>query len=292
MHIDVNGTRLWFDVDGPALEPAGEAMRARPTLVLVHGGPATWDHSYLKPWFGVLTSVAQVVYLDLRNHGRSAREDTAGWTFEACADDIRGFCDALGIEAPVVLGHSLGGMIAGLYGARHPGHAAGLVLLSTMGRFDLDRLTEGFRRVAGDEVAALARRDYSIDDLRPDEGARVFGAFGPHVPSPTERSRTVVNRELGPVGSRLLTSFDASAALRAVASPTLVCVGDLDPVTPVAASEELVELLPSGLGRLEVIAGAGHFPWLDRPAALWPILEAFVGEVGDARRQTAAATPP
>jgi pimeloyl-ACP methyl ester carboxylesterase len=61
--------------------------------------------------------------------------------------DINGdaFCDALGIERPFVLGHSLGGFIAMLYGARHPGHASGLILQSTIARFDLDRLVEAFR---------------------------------------------------------------------------------------------------------------------------------------------------
>ena len=39
MHADVNGTRLWFDVDGPVLAPDGSQMRQRPTVVLVHGGP-------------------------------------------------------------------------------------------------------------------------------------------------------------------------------------------------------------------------------------------------------------
>ena len=46
MHAQVNGTRLWFDVDGPALVPEGVRMRQRPTVVLVHGGPASYDHSY------------------------------------------------------------------------------------------------------------------------------------------------------------------------------------------------------------------------------------------------------
>ena len=73
MRIDVRGAMLWFDVDGPALVPDGTTMRVRPTLLLLHGGPGSYDHSYLKPWFGVLTDVAQVVYLDLRDHGRSAR---------------------------------------------------------------------------------------------------------------------------------------------------------------------------------------------------------------------------
>jgi pimeloyl-ACP methyl ester carboxylesterase len=67
------------------------------------------DHSYFKPYFGHLTDLAQVIYLDLREHGRSARHGPAGWNFEVCADDLRAFCDAVGILRPVVLGHSMGG---------------------------------------------------------------------------------------------------------------------------------------------------------------------------------------
>src|SRR4029077_4293541 len=113
-----------------------------------------------KPWFGRLAGMAQVVYLDLRDHGRSARADPAAWTFEACADDVRAFCDVVGIERPVVLGHSMGGFVAMLYAARHPQHPGGLVLQSTMARFDLGRLVAGFRRVGGDRIGELAGRDY------------------------------------------------------------------------------------------------------------------------------------
>ena len=160
MHIEVNGTRLWFDVEGPALVPDGAAMRHRPTVVLLHGGPGSYDHSYFKPDFVGLAAGAQVVYLDLRGHGRSAWGDPMDWSFEICADDVRAFCDALGIAEPVVYGHSMGGFVAMLYGSRHPGRAKALVLQSTMARFDLARLVEGFRRFGGDEVAELAERDY------------------------------------------------------------------------------------------------------------------------------------
>ena len=47
-------------------------------------------------------------------------------------------------------------------------------------------------------------------------------------------------------------------------------------MTPVAAAEEIVDGLPPGVGRLEVIDKAGHFPWLDRPDHLWPIVTSFV----------------
>jgi len=51
----------------------------------------------------------------------------------------------------------MGGPIVLLYGARHPGHAAGLVVQSGFARFPIPRLVEGFRRVAGDRKRREAR---------------------------------------------------------------------------------------------------------------------------------------
>jgi pimeloyl-ACP methyl ester carboxylesterase len=279
MRIAVNGARLWFDVDGPALVPAGPVMARRPTVVLVHGGPGSYDHSYLKPHFAALTDVAQVVYLDLRDHGRSSRHDPTAWALEVCADDLRAFCDVLDIVRPVVLGHSLGGFIAMAYGARHPGHAGALILASTMARFDLSRLVEGFRRAAGDEVAELARRDYRGDPVTEAEWARVYAAFGPVVPDPEALARRLGNPDVGAVGMELLRGLDLRVGLAAITCPTLVHVGDLDPVTPVEAAREIVAALPPGLGELAILDGAGHFPWLDRPDAYWPSITGFVERV-------------
>lgn len=277
MHVDVNGTRLWFDIEGPSLVPDGPQMRRRPTIILLHGGPGSYDHSYFKPDFGRLAEVAQVVYLDLRDHGRSSRGDPAEWTFEACADDIPAFCDALGIEHPVVLGHSMGGFVAIHYGARHPQHAAGLVLLSTLARFDLELLADGVRAAAGEEVAEIARRSYGgLGEVTAAEWARVFRVFGPAVPGADEQARKVVNQALNPPGMDLLRRLDILHQLPRLESPTLVCVGELDPVTPVAAARQIVDHMPAGLARLEVLPGAGHFPWKDNPDALWPLLSAFI----------------
>ena len=276
MHIGVNGTRLWFDVDGTALVPDGPLLRGRPTVVLVHGGPGGYDHSYFKPHFSQLTGQVQLVYLDLRDHGRSARHDPAEWSFEVCADDLRAFCDAIGIVRPIVLGHSMGGFIAMLYGARHPDHAGALVLQSTMARFDLGRLVDGFRSVAGDEVADLARRDYGGDPMTDAEWVQVFAAFGPKVPSPEELARRVRNPDIGVPGMQLLRRLDVVDQLARITCPTLVCVGRVDPVTPEAASREIVDALPPGVGQLEVIDRAGHFPWLDRPDHYWSVITRFL----------------
>ena len=283
MHVDVNGTRLWFDVEGPSLVPDGPTMRARPTVVLLHGGPGSYDHSYLKPDFGRLADVAQVVYVDLRFHGRSARGNVDEWSFETCADDVRALCAELGIERPVVFGHSMGGFVAILYGARHPGHAAGLVLSSTNARFDLDRLVEGVRRTAGAEAAEIARLDYGGEhEATNEEWARVFLAFGPVALSTDELARRTQNRELGPPGMELLRKLDLLAELPRIDRPTLVVVGELDGVTPVEASAEIAAGLRPELCRVEVIAGGGHFPWKESPEAYWAVVTDFVRSVGDA----------
>ena len=279
MIVEANGTQLWFDVDGAQLRVDGAALREYPTVVLVHGGPGGWDHSYFKPWFTALTDVAQVVYLDLRDHGRSGRSDPDRWSFEQCADDVRAFCDAVGISRPVVLGHSMGGMVAMLYATRHPGHPRGLVLQSTLARFDLGRLVEGFRQVAGDRVADLARRDYAGDPVTDAEWASVFGAFGPHLPDERALARRIRNPAVGEPGMARMRAFDAVADLHRVECPTLVSVGERDPVTPVAAAREIHDALPAHLRRLDVIDGAGHFPWLDTPDRYWAVLRDFVEDV-------------
>jgi pimeloyl-ACP methyl ester carboxylesterase len=54
VQVQVQGTRLWFDVDGPGVVPDGPEMRERPTVVLVDGGPGSYDHFYFKPDFARL----------------------------------------------------------------------------------------------------------------------------------------------------------------------------------------------------------------------------------------------
>ena len=276
MRIDVNGTRLWFDVDGPLFVPDGSEMRQRPTVVLIHGGPGVYDHSYFKPDFGLLTEHAQVVYLDLRGHGRSDWGDADAWSFETCADDVRIFCDTVGIARPIVFGHSMGGPVVLLYGARHPGHAAGLVVQSGFARWDTPRMVEGFRSVAGDEVAEIARRSYAGEDVPDSEWSRVFSAFGPHLPDEERKAHTPQNLELNTRGMELIRRLDIVDQLSRVDSPTLVSVGELDPVTPVAAAVEVVGALPHGIAQLEVIDGAGHFAWMDAPERWWPMIIDFV----------------
>jgi len=279
VHVDVNGTRLWFDVDGAALVPDGDEMRRRPTVVLLHGGPFSYDHSYFKPHLDWLTEEAQVVYLDLRGHGRSAPTEPDEWSLERCADDVAAVCDQLGIDKPVVVGHSMGAPIALMYAARHPGPVGGVVVLCGFASWDHRRLVDGFRSVAGDEVAALADVSYTGGAVTDEEWERVFAAFGPHIPDEDTMARRVGHPELGPYGMERVRAVDLLDGLGGVETPTVVVVGTEDPVTPVAAAEEIVQAMPPGRARLAVLPEAGHFPWLDQPDRLRAVLADFVAGV-------------
>ena len=117
MHVLVNGVRLFFDVEGAKLVPNGPAMREKPTLILLHDGPG-FDHSIYKPAYSALAETAQIIYLDHRGNGRSEDGPKEGWNLAQWADDVRAFCDVLGIVKPIVLGASFGGMVALAYATR------------------------------------------------------------------------------------------------------------------------------------------------------------------------------
>ena len=126
MRVNIgDGVRIFFDVEGTSLRPAGERMDEVPTLLLLHGGPG-WDHSFFKPLFSRLSNVCQVVYIDHRGNGRSSWDTPDNWHISRWADDVVAFCDALEIRNPIVLGSSFGGTVAMAYAARHPHHPSKL----------------------------------------------------------------------------------------------------------------------------------------------------------------------
>ena len=119
-----------------------------------------------------------------------------------------------------------------------------------------------------------------------DEWERCRVLFGPWVPGEQERARIVRNPDVDATGMELMRRFDVLGDLARVDCSTLVCVGEIDPVTPVAAAREIVDALPDGRARLEVIEGAGHFPWRDAPDRYWPILSDFVTTAASAPTRT------
>jgi hypothetical protein len=86
-------------------------------------------------------------------------------------------------------------------------------------------MVEGFRRVAGDDVAQIAGRSYAGEDLPDEEEARVFAAFGPQLPDEEREAHTPKNLALNTHGMELIRRLDIVDQLSSVGSPTLVSVG-------------------------------------------------------------------
>src|SRR6266850_7864744 len=155
MYVTVNGAKLYFDVEGAGLVPDGPRMREKPTLLMLHGGPG-FDHTMYKPAFSQLTDIAQVIYLDQRGQGRSSGEPDT-WTLANWGDDVKGFCDALGIEKPIVYGGSFGGFVAQSYATRYPEHPGKLILTSTCARVVYEDVFAAFERIGGIEARDAAQ---------------------------------------------------------------------------------------------------------------------------------------
>jgi proline iminopeptidase len=283
MRLSVNDTELYFDVDGASLVPDGPTMRENPVVLLLHGGPG-FDHAYFKPSPSALTEASQLVYLDQRGQGRSARSPVESCTIEQMADDAATFCRTLGIERPTVLGHSFGGFVALHLTLRHPEVVGSLILVDTAAASDdmagaMERLEARY----GSEVRAAAEPvfggDFSeaamTDFMRlvapayvhdPDKVASVLEVWG----------RSSFNTEVAAHYFRNLAGlYDVRDRLGEIQVPTLVVVGEHDWLTPPSASRVIVEGIPGA--ELVVIPEAGHFSFIEQSEAHADAVRRYLG---------------
>jgi pimeloyl-ACP methyl ester carboxylesterase len=280
MRVEIGGCRLFFDVEGAKLRPDGPRMREVPTLLLLHGGPGA-DHSIFKPAYSQIAEIAQVVYFDHRGDGRSdGRDDAERWRLAQWGDDVKAMCDALEIERPIVMGVSFGGYVAMAYALRHPEHPAKLILCSTAASpSKIAVQVEVFERLGGVAAAAAARA--FLEDPSPEatrEFMRLCGPLYRRSPDdPQINARTIWNPRLMwefRRGERETMNFLAD--LHRIKCPTLVIVGEDDPMTPVPYAEEIVAALPPELVQYERFAGAGHGIVADQPERFFAVLRAFI----------------
>ena len=287
MHVVVNGVRLFFDVEGAKFVADGPVMREKPILLLLHGGPG-FDHSIYKPAYSALADIAQIVYLDFRGNGRSEDGPRESWNLAQWGDDVRAFCEVLGIIDPIVLGASFGGMVALAYATRHPAHPSKLVLISTEAAGDtyLDRRVALFERFGGPEVGALARRRFLDADGRRDQAAvdawrkLAFPVYTRTPRDPNIGSRTVGRPEVGlrwfakPGGES--HSFNMFPELGRIRCPTLVLGGEDDPMHPIESQADIAAALPPHLVRFERFAHCGHAVIPDQPERGMAVIREFI----------------
>ena len=96
-----------------------------PGLVLIHGITSTGE-----VWQPVLEELGKQftpVTIDLRGHGSSGKP-TSGYLYDDYIADLDRVLDTLGLDRPLIIGHSLGGLITLWWAARHPDRAPALVI--------------------------------------------------------------------------------------------------------------------------------------------------------------------
>ena len=256
MRISVGNVDLWFDVDGAGLVVVGNSMVERKTIVMLHGGPG-FDHSYLKPELQALAEHAQVVFLDQRGQGRSDPGNPGDWHLDQWADDVATFCRMLGIEKPILLGHSFGGFVALATAVRHPELASGLVILASAAHVQREAVIARFGELGGPNAAGAARVLFE----RPDDEAAFAGfaqfCFPLYAKDPagmmaklslTAQRPQVQAHFFRPDGE--FGRFDYRAGLRECRTPTLMLHGQLDPIVPVAFAENTASCFPAGVAQL------------------------------------------
>lgn len=283
MYVTINGARLFFDSVGAHLSASEDGPAAKPALLVLHGGPG-FDHWGMRDYFDRFADIAQVIYIDHRGNGRSrggAGSDTTTWTLEQWGDDIAAFCDALGIEKPIVYGQSFGGMVAQSYGRRHPAHAGALVFSSTAACMTLKDVLDGFEALGGAAVRPVAERFWTRgSDADIAEYLKVCTPLYNTTPrSPLAARGAVMQWDVYrhfslPDGA--IWSMDLRPGLDRIEAPVLVITGEHDPVTPPARSREIYAALNPARARYLEVPGTGHGAYRDKPDEIEAVLRDFI----------------
>ena len=270
MRIAVGDTRLYFDVDGAKLVPAGPWMRERQTVILLHPGPG-FDHGLFKVQLGpALVPHAQVVYFDQRGGGRSDKADPSELTLDRWADDVKELADVLGIERPVVLGLGFGSLVAIRYASRYPTHPGALALAAPVARMVPERSIAIYERLGGPVAREVAERFYrSMDEQGFADFLRV--CF-PLLTSYELSSDVIIRADWSPeVLIRWMRGeageLDLREELGTISVPTLVLAGEDDAWAPLASVQEVVEHLPEGT-RFRSYPDARHSVFRDADEAI------------------------
>jgi pimeloyl-ACP methyl ester carboxylesterase len=286
MYVSVNGVRLFFDVFGEKLrvQPNG-ALKERPTLVVLHGGPGG-DHQSLRPGFDRFAERCQIIYLDQRGGGRSEHGPASGWSLDQWGDDVAGLCAALGIVKPILLGVSGGAMVALSCIARHPTLAGGAILVNACARLDMEEIITGFGERGGPVVEAAARGMYgrgAMEDLMPfmQHCLPLYSRRAP-VGLPADGSRTTFHFAVsqhffngGGEGFR----FDFRDKLSNVSCPVLALAGAHDPITQPQWGREVADALPAGQAEFVLFEESSHTISTDEPERFFETVERFIDRV-------------
>lgn len=272
---------LHYDVLTDAAGRAGH--EARPPLIVLAGGPARHPE-YLGDLAG-LTGLRTLIVLHQRGVGQSPASPTAAAAaWPALADDVEALRRHLGLAEVELLGHSAGTRVALAFAARYPEHLASLCLLTPPAQWLVGTPDDSSAIIAahrGEPWYAdyLAHRIAATAAKTASELNHLFPYLAPIAWSrwtPQARRHEATGAWHAAAQDRFFAGVDTSgiaAGLAEVHCPVLVLAGADDGLTGLAPVLAVAELFDNG--RAVSIAGAGHYPWVEQPAAFTAALAGF-----------------
>jgi pimeloyl-ACP methyl ester carboxylesterase len=275
--LEVNGLRLRYLEWG---------RPEAPPVVCVHG--YTSSAEAFQALARRIQDRVHVMAVDVRGHGDSAWSADGAYQYADQAGDLAAFVDKLGLDRFVLIGTSMGGIIAMAYAARHPERLRGLVI-NDIG----PEVEQGSSRITGlvgsrpdsfaslDEAMAYRREISPITAARPLEDQREL-ALG--VLRQRADGRWAWKMDPAYIEQRIKRGAPERPALwpalEALSCPTLVIWGTDSDVLSEAQANRMAAALPKG--ELVRVPGVGHAPTLVEAAALGAI-ERLLAQLGTSR---------
>ncbi|MGH2751513.1 MAG: alpha/beta fold hydrolase [Actinomycetota bacterium] len=285
-----DGARLFVEEIGP---------RSKRGVVFVHGSALRTDmwHYQMDAFEG-----RRLILYDLRGHGLSQPKGDAGFTIEQLARDLLAVIDDARLEEVVIVGHSVGGMVAQQLCLDHPEQQGdrikGLALLNTtygpaietaLGGAAIARLERAARRPFDLLGSHSARLDKLRAVIKPSDAmfwGVSFAAFGPQasahqidfVYDMTAETATDVIFDL----IKSYRDFDARDRLDEITVPCLVVGGTEDRLTLSDASSYLADHLPKA--EFHLLEGVGHMSMMERHREVNEMLERLFADTLGRRR--------
>jgi 3-oxoadipate enol-lactonase len=264
MNVVSQGYKIDYSEHGPA---------GKLPVVFIHGFP--FSREMWRPQVEALQPSYHLVTFDNRGHGRSDVGD-GQYLVEYLVDDLIAVLDHLKIQKAVLCGLSMGGYIALRAVERNPERVQALALCDT--RSEADPNDSKLKRAAAIRVV----KDKGVPAFADGFIKLIFAAKSLETRRPAvEAIRKVMlaNPPLGICGTllALASRTDTTPALGQIKVPTLILVGDQDPITPPSAAETLHKGIAGS--EMHVIPNAAHMSNLENPEVFNQHLASFLRKV-------------
>jgi pimeloyl-ACP methyl ester carboxylesterase len=253
------GLRLAYVEQGPS---------AGLPIIFLHGVTDSWRS--FEPVLRLLPIDVHAIAISLRGHGDSVRPD-AGYTYADMAGDLRAFMDRRGIASAIVVGHSMGSMVAQQFAIDYPERVAGLVLIGSFAtlyqRPDMAEFVATTIAPVTDPIAAPFAREWQLSTTARPIDPRFLDTV-------VAETMKVPARVWHEAFNGFLQTPDFSSDLSRVSAPVLLMWGDRDTYASESDQRRLRAVMRGA--RLITYPGAGHAIHWEDPSRIASDLMSFM----------------